>query len=173
LVERCKQGDISAYTAMYHKHAKELYNTIHRIIRHTAESEDILQETFVTAFQHIGSFQQKSSFRTWIKRIAINKSITELRKKKMRFVSFDSEEIRESEDQPVDEKAFSLNVAEIRNAIEQLPDHYRTVVNLFLVENLPHEEISEMLGIPCTTVRSQYHRAKQKILLSIKKTDVS
>ncbi len=82
MVNKCKRGDPSGYTELYHRYAKEIYNTIYRLVNHTAEAEDLLQESFVAAFQAIGSFENTGGFRAWIKRIAINKSISWLRKRK-------------------------------------------------------------------------------------------
>ncbi|MFX5510209.1 sigma factor, partial [Acinetobacter baumannii] len=83
-VERGKKGDSRAFTELYHRYAKELYNSIFRIVQHTGEAEDLLQESFVIACQQINQFEQRSSFGAWIKRIAINKAISSLRKKKIR-----------------------------------------------------------------------------------------
>jgi RNA polymerase sigma factor (sigma-70 family) len=82
MVEKCKRGDPSGYTGLYQRHSKEVYNTIYRLVNHTAEAEDLLQETFVAAFNAIGRFEHTGGFRAWIKRIAINKSLSYLRKRR-------------------------------------------------------------------------------------------
>ncbi len=168
LVEKCKRGDPSGYAALYNQHSKEVYNTIYRIVHHTAEAEDILQESFVAAFQAIGGFEHTGGFRAWIKRIAINKSITWLRKRKLQLVELDTGGIIVEDEEPIDEKAFVFKVEEVRRAIDALPEGDRTIVQLYLIENIPQVEIAQMMGVASGTIRIQYHRAKQKILKILK-----
>lgn len=169
LVVRCKRGDSSAYTILYNRHSKEVYNTIYRLVNHTAEAEDLLQETFVSAFQAIGRFENTGGFRAWIKRIAINKSISCLRKKKIRFVELETSGAKAEEEIGIDENAFAFQVDEVKKAIEALPDNYRTIVQLHVFENITHAEIAGMLGLENNNVRIQYHRAKQRILKTLSK----
>jgi len=167
LIAMCRRGDARAYTPLYNEHAPAVYNTILRIIEHTGEAEDILQESFVAAFQGIAGFKETGGFRAWVKRIAINKSIDLIRKRKMKFVELEPGWVMEDEE-AVDEEAFEYTVEAVNDAIAELPEGYRTVFNLYVVENIPHAEIARMLGIEHTTVRTQYHRAKQKILNILK-----
>lgn len=169
LIARCKQGDPSAYTALYNEHAGAVYNTIIRLVRHTAEAEDILQESFVAAFQGIARFTPTAGFRAWIKRIAINKSIDWIRKQKISFVELESHFVAVTEDPGIDEVAFQFTMDAVAEAIEMLPDNYRTIFNLYVVENIPQVEIAQMLGLENTVVRTQYHRAKQKLLIILAK----
>jgi RNA polymerase sigma factor (sigma-70 family) len=166
-VERGKQGDSRAFTELYHRYAKELYNSIFRIVQHTGEAEDLLQESFVVAFQQLHQFEQRSSFGAWIKRIAINKAISSLRKKKIRFEEL-APDPSLKEEEGIDEATFILKVEAVKKAIASLPEGYRTVVNLYLFDQLPQEEIGELLGISHNTVRTQYHRAKAKIWKTLK-----
>jgi len=168
IVERCKRGDASAYTTLYNLYSKEVYNTIYRLVNHTGEAEDLLQESFVSAFQAIGKFENTGGFRAWIKRIAINKSISWIRKRKLRLVELETGNVKIGDEEPIDEKAFAFKVEEVKKAIEALPEGYRTIVNLHLFENITHVEIGQMLGLANNTVRIQYHRAKQKILTTLK-----
>jgi len=89
LVERCRQGDRRSYGELYQKYSRAMYNTSLRIVNHTADAEDVLQESFVDAFAAIDSFAYKSTFGAWLKRIVINKSINTLRKKKMDIIDID------------------------------------------------------------------------------------
>lgn len=173
MVERCKRGDTSGYTGLYNRHAKEVYNTIYRLVNHTGEAEDLLQETFLAAFQAIGGFEHTGGFRAWIKRIAINKSISALRKKKVRLVELEVGGIKVDEEEAIDEEDFSFKVEEVKKAIEMLPEGYRTIVQLYLVENIPQAEIGNMLGLAHNTVRIQYHRAKQRIMRTLKEGGLS
>ena len=164
LIAMCRRGDPAAYTALYNEHATAVYNSILRLVEHTGEAEDILQESFVAAFQGIGGLKNTEGFGAWVKRIAINKSIDLIRKRKIRFVELEPGWALKEETETVNEAAFEFNMEAINSAIEALPDGYRTVFNLFAIENIPHAEIALMLGIEKTTVRTQYHRAKHKII---------
>lgn len=164
----CKQGDPRAYTALYNEHAAAVYNTILRLLEHTGEAEDVLQESFVAAFQGIAGFRQTGGFRAWVKRIAINKSIDLIRKRKLRFVELEPGWVIEEEEH-IDEAEFEFTVETVTNAVAGLPEGYRTIFNLYVVENISHAEIAQMLGMEHTTVRTQYHRAKHKIMNLLKK----
>jgi RNA polymerase sigma factor (sigma-70 family) len=167
LIAMCKRQDAAAYSGLYNQHAGAVYNTILRLVDHTAEAEDILQESFVAAFQGIDGFKNTGGFRAWVKRIAINKSIDWMRKRKLRFVQLEPGQAMVEED-VIDEAIFEFTIDAVNEAIAGLPDGYRTVFNLFAVEQLSHTEISQMLGLQNTTVRSQYHRAKHKILETLR-----
>lgn len=164
LITRCKRGDPAAYTELYNEHARAVYNTILRLVKHSAEAEDILQESFVAAFQGIGHFTQTAGFRAWVKRIAINKSIDCIRKRKISFVKLEADWVPVAEEEMINEATFQFTMDAIESAIELLPDNYRTIFNLYVIENIPQADIAQMLGLENTTVRVQYHRAKQKLL---------
>ncbi|MFT3936093.1 MAG: RNA polymerase sigma factor [Chitinophagaceae bacterium] len=174
LVERCKQGDSLGYSELYHKYAKAMFNTSLRIVNNVGDAEDVLQDAFVDAFKHLNDFRYNSTFGAWLKRIVINKSISLLRKKKLNLVDIESTQVADTSDyESVDETAFQYRVDEVRNAIQKLPDGYRAVVSLYLLEEIPQEEIGKMLGISHNTVRTQFHRAKQKLLNILKEGGLS
>lgn len=169
LVERCKQGDQLGYSQLYQKYAKAMFNTSLRIVNSVGDAEDVLQDAFLDAFRHIETFRYNSTFGAWLKRIVINKSITLLRKRKLQLVDIDALPLADrSEEEQVDEAEFEYKVEELRKAIQRLPDGYRAVVSLYLVEGLPQEEIGQILNISHNTVRTQYHRAKQKLMNILK-----
>lgn len=168
-VALCRKGDNSAFTALYNKYAKRVFNSICRVIPHTAEAEDILQESFYHAFSDIHRLQNPSSFGAWVSRIAINRAISHLRRQKVSFL--DADEIEVADEPPEDEETaqlFECTVDEVRNAICQLPTGYRTILSLYLFEDMNQEEIARMLGVSHSTVRTQYHRAKKKVLQLLK-----
>lgn len=174
LVERCKHGDNLGYSQLYQKYAKAMFNTALRIVNNVGDAEDVLQESFVDAFRHLDDFRYKSTFGAWLKRIVINKSITLLRKKKMQLIDIETTQVADRGDSDsVDETTFQYKVDEVRKAIQQLPDGYRAVVSLYLLEEIPQEEIGVMLGISHNTVRTQYHRAKQKLVNILKEGGLS
>ena len=170
LVEKCKHGDENAFYELYNRHSKPVYNTIFRLVGHTAVAEDILQDCFVAAFQQIKDFQYTSYFGAWLKRIAINKSINYLRRRNL--IDYNDEIIGEGFDEEgINEDDFAFKVEVVKQAISNLPKGYQTVVNLYLIEGISQEEISRILRIKHSTVRSQYFKAKLAILKELQKTN--
>lgn len=146
-----------------------MYNTSYRILNNVAEAEDVLQESFIDAFKHIHSFANRSSFGSWLKQIVVNKSITVIRKNRMHVVDIDTTQIHDMpQEDGIDEREIQLKVAEVKKAVAQLPDGYRTVLSLYLFEGYDHEEIAQILEIKESTARTQYIRAKQKLLMILK-----
>ena len=174
LVERCKLGDTQGYETLYRQYAKAMYNTSLRIVNNTADAEDVLQEAFTDAFRFLNDFNYRSTFGAWLKKIVINKSINILRKRKMNLVDIDQAGAASLQDeQGPDEKEIQYKVEEVKKAIQKLPDGYRTVLTLYLLEGYDQEEIGEILGITHNTVRTQYIRAKHKLILLIKQAQLS
>jgi RNA polymerase sigma-70 factor (ECF subfamily) len=156
------------YEEIYNRYAKEVYNSIFRILQHTGEAEDILQDTFLVAFDDLSHFFNHPQPSDWLKRIAINKAIGMLRKKKMLLINHDQEWPDETADQ-VDESGFVMQLNQVLMAIEALPTGYKTIVQLYLIEDIPQQEIAKMLGISHSTVRSQYSRARNQIIRHVQK----
>jgi RNA polymerase sigma-70 factor (ECF subfamily) len=174
LVERCRQGDRRSYGELYQKYSKAMFNTSLRIVNNAADAEDVLQESFVDAFAAIDSFAYKSTFGAWLKRIVVNKSINALRKRKMQIVDIEkTSAVYLPEEDSFDEESLKFKVEEIKKAVKELPNGYRTVISLHLFEGYDQEEIAEILQISHATVRTQYMRAKQKLLLIIKQGGLS
>jgi RNA polymerase sigma factor (sigma-70 family) len=169
LVERCKAGDSPSYELLYRNYAKAMFNTSLRIVNNRADAEDVLQESFLDAFRTLHDFSYRSTFGAWLKKIVINKSINLLRKRKAVLVDMEVAEAQDlSVDDPVNEEEIQYQVEEVKKMILRLPDGYRTVLSLYLLEGYDHEEISQILSISHNTVRTQYVRAKQKLLTIIK-----
>jgi RNA polymerase sigma factor (sigma-70 family) len=174
LVERCKQGDSRSYAELYQKYCKAMYNTSLRIVNNTADAEDVTQEAFTDAFGSINSFQYKSTFGAWLKKIVINKSINQLRKRKMDLIDIETTNLGNApEEETLDEKNLQFKVEEIKRSVKLLPNGYRTVLSLYLFEGYDQEEIAEILRVSHATVRTQYMRAKQKLLGILKQGGLS
>jgi RNA polymerase sigma factor (sigma-70 family) len=171
LVHHCLNGDHAAYRELYNRYCKAMFNTALRLVNRTADAEDILQEAFIDAFAQLSHFENKSSFGAWLKQIVVYKSIGFLKKKHMSFVDMEiaGDVVEENE---VSEEDQNYTVNSIRQTMKELPDGYRTVLSLYLLEGYDHEEIAEILGVAPSTVRTQYIRAKQKLLQLLKKEKV-
>lgn len=170
LVERCKTGDMLGYKQLYQRYAQAMYNTCLRILNNVHEAEDVLQESFTEAFRNLTCFEQRTSFGGWLKQICINRSINQLKKRRVSFIDMEQTAVQEiAAAQSQDETEITLKVAAVKNSIMKLPDGYRTVISLYLLEGYDHEEIAGILQVAESTVRSQYIRAKQKLLQLLNK----
>lgn len=169
LVAKCKQGDTYSYEILYRQYAKAMFNTSLRIVNNTSDAEDVLQESFIVAFR-LDNFDYSSTFGAWLKRIVVNKSIDVLRKR--RLITIDINESAAYDIQEtgiIDEENIQLRVEEVKRAIISLPSGYRTVLSLFLFEGYDYDEIAEIMKISASTVRTQYHRGKQKLIHTLQK----
>lgn len=169
LVQKCRDGDASSYKKLYEHYAKAMYNTSLRIVNNAAEAEDVLQESFIDAFNNLNSFENRSSFGAWLKQIVVHKSINYLKKKRLLIVEANEHTTEHYQyEEGVDEQAIEWQVQQVKQAITQLPAGFRTVLSLYLLEGYDHEEIAQILGVAESTTRTQYIRAKQKLLTIIK-----
>jgi len=167
LIELSKLGDASAQTRLYHNYARAMLNTCYRLVNHKEEAEDLLQEIFTEAFMKLDKFRYESTFGAWLKRITVNRCINHLKRKRVPLIL--TEEITQHEGTShEDVQPSDLEVEKIRKAMHRLPDGFRMVFSLYLLEGYDHEEISQILGISVSTSKSQYSRAKQKIRQLIK-----
>jgi RNA polymerase sigma-70 factor (ECF subfamily) len=165
IIDRCKSGEQKAQFQLYKLYYKAMFNTCLRIVNDSLEAEDIMQESFLKAFEKINSYKGEVSFGAWIKRIVINHSLDELRKRKLDLESIEESvyEIKDEHEKPENEE-IQAKAEEIKEQINQLPDGYRIVLSLYLIEGYDHDEISEILNISNSTSRSQCARAKKKLI---------
>jgi RNA polymerase sigma factor (sigma-70 family) len=170
-VQQCLEGDSAAYRKLYDRYAKAMYNTAYRIVNKTTDAEDVLQEAFTDAFMQLKTFQQKSTFGAWLKQIVVYKSIYKV--KQNRFFIDDISTLEDTkEDETNNTNEPELTIQKVKTAIQQLPDGYRTVLSLYLLEGYDHEEIAEILQVAHVTVRTQYIRAKNKLVEILKAVNV-
>ena len=168
IINACKAGDRNAQFKIYKLYYKAMYNTSLRIVNDTMEAEDIMQEAFLQAFNRIHSNTGEGSFGSWLKRIVINKSLDVIRKRKIQ-VSLEEESMEFPEIiEENREEEIRLQLADVKEAIGELQEEYRVIINLFLLEQYSHEEISEMLHITNNLSRTRLVRAKQKVLKILK-----
>lgn len=170
LIARCIAGDESGYKALYDLYADAMYNTSFRLVNDQTEAEDLVQEAFVDAFKNMSGFENRSSFATWLKRILIHKCINFIKKKKISLVELNEAQLETMiEDSSSNDEEIEWHVNKILKAIGLLPDLYRVVVSLYLLEGYDHEEIAGITRLPEPTIRTQYARGKKKIMDIMKK----
>ena len=140
-----------------------MYNIAYRITNNELDAEDVLQESFVSAFRNIDGYRGTASIGAWLKRIVINNSLTAVKKRKAELVPVDEySELPDFGETDHDDMLY-LNIEKIRNAIQRLPDGYRVVFSLYLMEGYDHKEIASILKISESTSKSQYNRSKKKL----------
>jgi len=169
IIDQCREGSQKAQFQLYKLYYRPMYSICVRIINNETEAEDVMQESFLKAFSKIDTYKGEVSFGAWLKKIVINRSLDYLKKRKVKF-----EEINEKTNQLPDYQMETkeVNVQVIKDAIQKLPDGYRVVLSLYLIEGYDHEEISEILGISNSNSRTQYLRAKNKLRELLKDTEV-
>lgn len=172
IIEKCRQGDSRSQYELYKLYYKAMYNTSLRIVQNETEAEDIMQESFLSAFRKIDNYNGEVSFGAWLKKIVINNSLDALKKKKIAVSSLDEMpgDIAADENESIDSDLLTRTASEIKKTILELAEGYRVILSLYLIEGYDHEEIGEILGISPSTSRSQYTRAKRKLadLLNLK-----
>ena len=170
LLDGCKNGDQKAQFQIYKLYYKAMYNTSLRIVSDTMEAEDIMQESFLSAFEKMDTYSGTVSFGAWLKKIVINRSLDALSRRKAVFEDIDSHtSIKDESNEDLTRKEeLDVKVEEVKEAINRLPDGYRIILSLYLLEGYDHDEIGEILSISSSTSRSQLSRAKQKLIGELK-----
>jgi RNA polymerase sigma-70 factor (ECF subfamily) len=174
LVVECKQGSKKACYELYRLYSKAMLNVAFRIVGNTAEAEDVLQESFLDAFNKVKDFRQDTTFGLWLKQIVVNRSINLLRKRKLDMIDLEGEQIENiAEEQPEDDEEVQYKAAQVKEAIKELPEGYRLVISLYLLEGYDHEEIGQILDISENTSRTQFLRAKRKLIEILNKKRIA
>ena len=167
LIKSSIRGDADARRALYDRYVQYLSAVCSRYITGRDDVKDILQEAFIKIFRSLGGFEWRGegSLKSWMTRIVVNEALKQIRRNSI-FYDTDIEKI----DMPDEEETDIHGVPpdDIHDIIRQLPDGYRTVLNLFVFEQKSHKEIAKMLGISELTSASQYHRAKKLLKKLVK-----
>jgi RNA polymerase sigma-70 factor (ECF subfamily) len=169
IIDSCKQGDAKAQFQLYKLYYKAMYSISLRIVNDEAEAEDVMQEAFLKALTKIDSYKGEVSFGAWLKKIVVNRSLDVLKKRKVRFEEVNDKTIEIADYQMPTSK---VNTEILKQAIQDLPDGYRVVLSLYLMEGYDHEEISQILGISNASSRTQLLRAKNKLKQLLKEKEV-
>jgi RNA polymerase sigma factor (sigma-70 family) len=172
MIERCKKGEVTAQFRLYKQYSKAMFNIAIRFLNNRMDAEDILQESFITAFEKLNELSAYNAFGSWLKRIVINNCITHIRNNRVVFEDIDNHFNLEHNDE--NEPGFSIDPSIVHHSIRGLPPGGRTILVLHALEGYKHHEIAEMLGISESTSKTQYRRAlallnkdlKQKIYVT-------
>ncbi len=169
LVELCKKHDPKAQMELYRRYCDGMFIVANRYVKDTAEAEDAMQEAFIKAFKKLHQFQGEVTFGAWLKRIVINTCLDIIKARKATFYSINEDILHIADDEPESWNVpDAASMAEVKRAIEELSENYRTVVQLFLMEGYDHQEISQILGITESASRTNLHRGKLQLQKSLK-----
>ena len=173
LVARARARDADAFRAIIRKHNQKLYRLARSIMRNDSEAEDIVQETYVTAFAHLASFRGEAALATWLSRIAINEALGRLRRGRRAAAVIATEPASQahiipfpnaaSTDDPERTMAQRQILKVVEQATDALPDVYRTVFVARVIEGLSTEETADLLNLKPQTVKTRLHRARDLV----------
>ena len=166
LIGLCLKGNRSAQHRMYRMYCDAMYNVCYRMTGTEMQAQDVLQESFIDVFKNLHAFRGDSSLGAWIKRIVINHCLNHLKQRKIVFEEIKdqyADTLWQESDDHDDEDAQTYEVNRVKNAIMMLPDGYRQVLTLYLIDGYDHREIAEILGIQESGSKSQYSRARAKL----------
>jgi RNA polymerase sigma factor (sigma-70 family) len=165
LLVLCKKGNRLAQLEVYNRYQKAMYNVAYRIVKDTAEAEDVMQESFIAAFSKLDSFKGDATFGAWLKRIVVNNSIS-IYKKSQRYVAIDETLLEESPEEisGVDlSECSDLRTSAVLSRMDELQESYRQILTLHYIEGFDYEEICEILQISYGNCRTMISRAKESL----------
>lgn len=167
IIEACKRGNERSKYELYQLYSKAMFSVCYRMMNNREEAEDMLQEAFTLAFLKLETYRYESGFGVWMKRIVINTCLNAINRKKVELAYCEDpyqKEIPEEEE----EDNVQYTVAGIAKAMEKLPEGSRMIFSLYLFEGYDHGEISQILNITESTSKSQFMRAKRRVIEILK-----
>lgn len=165
LLARAQRGDMLAFESLVHLHQQRVYSHCYRMLNNSAEAEDLTSETFLRAFQHLGSLRAEPSIVFWLLRVANNLGISLLRKRGSR-PEVELDEIREQASDvatPEEQTIAQARRDVVRECLQRLAPQDRTAVLMFYLEERPLDEIAKVLGCGLAGAKSRVHRARHKL----------
>jgi RNA polymerase sigma factor (sigma-70 family) len=179
LVTRVQNGDYLAYVELCRRHREMVFRTVLRITRNPDDAEDVLQDSWMRAFTHIGSFDQRSAFSTWVTRIAINSALTMMRRRRTRReLSLDDPvdpdnrrviEMLEPSRNPEERCLETERLRLVRQAIKRLPSKLRAAIELRQSQDCSMRELAMLVGVSVPTMKSRLGRARLRLRESLSK----
>jgi RNA polymerase sigma factor (sigma-70 family) len=160
LIEACKQGESKAFKRLYDKHADTMYAICLRYMTNEDEAKDALQEGFIKVYKNLNKFSFKGSFEGWLKRIFVNTSIEQIRKRK---IHLDVNNITSEDRLTQNPETGNMDASNMMKLVQKLPAGYRTVFNMYVIDGFSHREISEELNITESTSKSQLFKARKQL----------
>ena len=164
IIQGCRRGSRTAQLSLYKQFAQRLYVACLRIVGNSSEAEEAMQDTFLKIFTRLDQYHDGQCFEAWMHRIAVHTAIDYVRRQTPQWEELSDNYAPECDSDEPDEEEIRYSVAQIKNASQQLPAGYRVILSLYLFEGYDMEEIASILKIQPPSVRSQYLRAKRKLV---------
>lgn len=171
VVARVRAGDTAAFEIVMRRYNQRIYRVVRAIVQNDDETVDVMQSAYLSAIAHIHDFSGRARFSTWLTRIAVHEALGRLRKQRRvdPLNTLDGEELEMASPRPSPED--HLSSSELRRfltqAVDSLPEAFRTTFVLRSIENMSVAETAEVLGIPEETVKTRHHRARERLQASL------
>jgi len=167
IIQDCKLNSAKAQMQLYDKYCDAMFTIALRYVKDSFIAEDVMQDAFIKVFKNIQNFKGEVTIGAWIKKIIINQCIDYLKKKKIELVSIEERtlQVADTDDWNVN---TGVTMTIITKAIDSLPEKYKVVLNLYLIEGYDHQEIAQVLNITEVNSRSQLMRGKNKLKIQLK-----
>jgi RNA polymerase sigma-70 factor (ECF subfamily) len=176
LIRACLAKKRKAQFAFYNKYKSKMYAVCLRYAKDASQAQDFLQEGFTKAFTSLKQYRFEVSIEHWLRRIMINACISELRRKREpmdRSVSLENFHLSDTNDTEEEVSVYGFSADEVIRLIQELPEGYRTIFNLYAIEGYAHDEIASIMEISSGTSRSQYARARKALAKAIENQKVN
>lgn len=166
-VQRIQEGDTSCFACLIDRYSQQVHTLIARVVTSREDAEELTQDVFLKVYRNLASFQGKSSFSTWLYRIAYNTAISEARKKKQEFLAIDETQIENVSEEEIESRLghtdHSEQIALLEKALTQLSPDDRFIILLFYMESKSIEEVSAITGLTESNVKTKLHRIRKRL----------
>lgn len=168
IIDQCKQNNAKAQMQLYGLYCKAMFSVALRMVNDTFVEEEVMQKAFIKAFKKIDTYKNEVAFGAWLKKIVINQSMDELKKKNTDIIPISKEIMTISEEEENWQIEHEITIEDVKGAIQQLKEKYRIILTLYLIEGYDHQEIAEILNITENTSRTQLLRGKNALKEALK-----
>ena len=168
-IERILAGDTPCFASLFDRYGKQVYAWVCRVIQNREDAEELTEDVFVKAFQHLESFRGESDFLTWLYRIAYNLSISAVRKKKVEYLAIEDSQLSNVSEEMIQDQLGQADSSERLDlldwALEQLPPDDRALILLFYKEDKSIEELAQITGLSIANIKVKLHRTRKKLYI--------
>ncbi len=168
IIDQCKQNNAKAQMQLYGLYCKAMFSVALRMVNDTFLAEEVMQKAFIKAFKKIDSYRNEVAFGAWLKKIVINQSMDELKKKNADIIPISRDVMTISEEDENWQIETEITIEDVKKAIQKLKEKYRIILTLYLIEGYDHQEIAEILNITENTSRTQILRGKNELKEALK-----
>lgn len=174
IIAGCRAGKAASQEALFKRFAPMIMTVCRRYEHPEFGASDILQETFIAVFKNIGRFDAKrGSLEAWMKKIAVNTALKIIRKRKISFLDIERDHLQFEDISEEEVEVGTFSEEYLLEKIQELPQGYRTIFNLFVIENFSHKEIAMRLGVSVQTSKSQLSKAKNMLRKKLSANETS